>query len=84
MKYLLILPLIAACSTAPTIQTVVQRVEVPISVPCATPMPIEPLYCFNTLQSTDDIFVKVRCLLSDRKLSLGYESELSISLRSCK
>ena len=79
---------LAACTTVPTepavdVKTV--KVEVPIAVKCKTPTPVPPKYCFpGSLQKSDDIFIKTRCLLSDRKKSLAYELELSTALDTCK
>lgn len=82
MKYLLPLILLTGCATSP--QVVTQRVEVPIATACKTETPIVPDYCFSKLTKDMDIFDKTKCLLSDRKLSQGYETELSVALESCK
>ena len=85
MKYLLTLPLLlVACASQPTIKVETQKVEVPIAIACKTPTPPAPNYCFSSLKQQDDIFVKARCLLSDRLQSLGYEAQLSTVLESCQ
>ena len=85
MKHLLPIILLTGCATTPpAMQLVTQRVEVPISVPCATATPLAPDYCFKKLTTADDIFNKTKCLLSDRQLSIGYETELTAALQSCK
>lgn len=85
-KILLILTLmLAGCaSTEPTIKVVTQKVEIPIAVQCKEELPTPPNYCFSKLTEQSDIFEKTKCLLSDRYLSLGYESELVAKLIACK
>ena len=76
---------LSACATTPPpgIQVQVQKVEVPVSVPCKVNIPSIPLYNFDKLNINDDIFLKEQALLSDRLISLGYESELLAALNSC-
>ena len=77
--------MLAACASTPVApKTVIQTIEIPVAMPCAQEVPQIPLFCFPALTDQDDIFVKVRCLLSDRKLSLGYETELLAKLKACK
>jgi len=75
--------LLAGCNTAPT-KVEVQEVKVPIAIPCKTEVPQAPQYCFNGITANNTIFEKTRCLLSDRELSLGYQTELLAALLSCK
>ena len=76
--------LLSACATPePGIKVVVQRVEVPIAIPCKAAIPELPKYNFDLLTTSDDIFTKNKALLSDRLLHLGYEHELSVALISC-
>lgn len=74
------------CATPPppVIQTVIQRVEVPIPIPCKAETPAKPDFNFDKLKEEDSIFDKVKSLLADRKLSEGYQRELSAALESCK
>lgn len=83
MKYLLLALVLTGCA-APVITPTVQKVEVPIAVACTTPTPAPPELCRPSLMAADDIFVKVRCLLSDAKLHEAYEAELAAALASCK
>ena len=77
--------LLSACATdGPVIKTVVQKVEIPISVPCKTIIPTQPSFSFDQLMVNQDIFDKTRVLLADRELHLGYEAELLAALKSCK
>lgn len=77
--------LLGGCvTTNPVIQTVIQRVEIPISVPCKTETPVAPEFNFDKVTEEQDIFEKVRALLADRILHKAYETELSAALKSCK
>jgi hypothetical protein len=76
--------LLSACATTdPVINTVVQKVEVPIAVPCEAEVPVRPDFNFDKLTPEQDVFEKTRALLADRKLHLGYETELLAALNSC-
>ena len=85
---LLIIPLfliLTACQTAPpVIKVVTNRVEVPIAVPCTQEAPPIPDFCFEKIALDSDIYIQVRCLLSDRKLSKGYEVDLLAKFNACK
>jgi hypothetical protein len=90
MQTKLLLSLLAAfalvgCATTkePVITTVIQKVEVPISVPCKVEMPPPRDYNFNKITAEMDIFEKVQALLADRRLHLGYEAELKATLGTC-
>lgn len=78
-----ILSLTACATTDPIINTVTQTVEVPIAVPCKATVPSTPDYNFPKLKQSQDIFDKSKVLLADRKLHLGYETELLAALNSC-
>lgn len=85
-KLFLILALtLAGCATTePVIKVVTQTVEVPVAVACKQETPIVPDYCFSKLQDTSDIYDKTKCLLSDKALSIGYETELLAKFNACK
>lgn len=76
---------LAGCATTqePAINTVIQKVEIPISVPCKATIPTKPDFNFDKITSDKDIFDKTKALLADRKLHLGYEGELLTSLTAC-
>jgi len=75
---------LSACATdGPVINTVVQKVEVPVAVPCKATVPAAPNLTFDKLSPEQTIFEKTKALLSDRKLQLGYEAELLAALNSC-
>jgi hypothetical protein len=68
----------------PGIEVQIQRVEVPIEVPCKATVPAVPSWNFDKLTTANDIFTKDQYLLADRELHLGYEKELLAALRSCE
>lgn len=76
---------LVGCATTrePTINTLIQKVDVPIAVSCKVDMPVKPVYNFSKLGTDADIFDKIKALLADRKLSQGYELEMETALNSC-
>lgn len=77
--------LLTACATPePAVKVVIQRVEVPIAVPCTIETPVKPKYNFSSLTEEQDIFDKTKATLADRQLSAGYEKELEAALKACK
>lgn len=87
MKNLLLLPIIgvfAACATTdPTIDVIIQKVEVPVYMPCQVEIPAIPEFNFDKLSIDENIFNKTKSMLADRKLHLAYEQELLVALQSC-
>lgn len=77
--------LIMGCATAPepAVKVVIQRVEVPVEIPCKAVMPATPGLNFGSLSPEQDIFEKVRALLADRQLSIAHSAELAAALNSC-
>lgn len=77
---------LASCATQrePVINTVIQRVEIPISVPCKVDTPALPEFNFDKLTEESNIFDKVKATLADRMIREAYEEELRIALSSCK
>jgi hypothetical protein len=77
--------MLSACATPePIIKTEIQTVKVPVPIPCATEIPLKPDFNFDKLSLDKDIFEKVKALLADKSLHLGYEKELLTALKSCK
>jgi len=76
---------LSACATAPqpAVKTVIQRVEIPIAVPCNAVVPAQPAFGFGSLLESQPLFDKVQILLMDRELHLGYEVLLLGALNSC-
>jgi hypothetical protein len=78
--------LISGCATLDKgpVRVEIQTVNVPIAIACKADTPAVPDYSFGQLKQSNTIFEKVRSLLADRVLSLGYETELVAALQSCK
>jgi hypothetical protein len=76
---------LSGCATKePTINTVIQKVEIPIAVPCKVETPVRPEFNFDKLSVDQDLFEKTRALLADIKLHIAYETELRAALKSCQ
>lgn len=85
---LLILVMIIAltgCASGPppVMAPLIQKVEVPIAVPCKVIVPKPPEFNFNKLTTEQDIFEKTRAILADIRLHFAYEAELLGALNSC-
>lgn len=75
---------LSACAfDKPVIQTVVQKVEIPIAVPCKADIPDTPIFFFDSLTVDKDIFEKNKVLLADRELYKAYSAALLTALKSC-
>ena len=87
MKHILLIlfiTVLAGCTTLPPVVDVkTQTVEIPVAVVCNAVIPPAPLYNFDKATKSTDVFDKVKDLLADRKLSLGYQAELLSALSSC-
>ncbi len=81
----LIIVSLAGCATGPppVLAPLIQRVEVPIAIPCKTTIPKRPNFNFDSLTTEQDIFEKTRALLADIRLHFAYETELLGALNSC-
>ena len=73
---LLMLPALAACSTNP----VIERVEVPVPVPCRVTLPNPPAACTPRSEGRAEW---LRCALADATARNGYQSELEAALKAC-
>lgn len=73
-----------ATTTPPGINTIIQKVEIPIAVICKAEIPTRPDFNFDKLSPDQDIFDKSKAALADRRLYSGYETELLAALKSCK
>ncbi len=71
-----VLALISGCSTVPP------DTKIPIPVQCKTEEPEPPSYRY--LPPYTNVFDAVKDLLGDRELSIAYQKELLVSLKSCK
>lgn len=77
--------MLSACASgpAPVLAPLIQKVEIPIPVPCKVDVPKKPDFNFNNLTQEQDIFEKTRAILADIRLHFAYETELLAALNSC-
>lgn len=82
---LTLLVFLSACASGPppVMAPLIQKVEIPIPVPCKVDIPQKPKFNFNSLTTEQDIFEKTRAILADIRLHFAYEAELSAALNSC-
>lgn len=74
---------LAGCATRePEVRTV--RVEVPVQVPCRTPVISVPAFAATGLKKADSLEAKVRALLAERRQRIGYEKELAAAAEACQ
>ena len=84
MRYLLMvlaLVLAGCAGTEPEVRTV--RVDVPVLVPCKTKAVAVPSWAAQGLKKNDNLEVKVRALLAERRQRIGYERQLVAAISSC-
>jgi hypothetical protein len=74
--------LAAACAT-PHERVVVQKVSVPVAVPCKVTLPDKPAYAADTVSLDGSIFDLVQALLIDRETRKAHEAELEAAAKSC-
>lgn len=79
MKYFVLVAVLSGCSTT---QPPPIEVKIPVPIKCQTPDPKEPTYRFSPPYTS--IFDATRDLIGDREVSVAYENELRIALKSCK
>jgi hypothetical protein len=77
--------MLSACASgpAPVLAPLIQKVEIPIPVPCKVDIPKAPEFNFSKLTTEQDIFEKTRAILADIRLHFAYETELLAALNSC-
>ncbi|MCL8306344.1 hypothetical protein [Pseudomonas putida] len=75
---------LAGCATKPSPQAQYVRVEVPVQVPCRAPEVAVPVWVAAGLRKTDNLEVKVRALLAERRQRIGYEKQVQAALSACK
>ncbi|GGU54041.1 hypothetical protein GCM10009504_08690 [Pseudomonas laurentiana] len=66
----------------PEIRTV--RIEVPVQVRCRAPDVVLPLWAAAGLKKGDNLEVKVRALLAERRQRIGYEKQLIAAASACR
>ncbi|MNM47310.1 hypothetical protein D3C81_582730 [compost metagenome] len=74
---------ISGCAgrTEPQVQYV--RVEVPVQVPCRALNVEVPSWAAAGLKKGDDVELKVRALLAERRQRIGYERQLVSAVTAC-
>lgn len=80
-KYILILTMLAGCSTA--IPSVV-KVNIPIGVPCKTEFIAPPVFTVDALPIGSNIWDQMAALRADRILRQGYEQQLQAAINACQ
>lgn len=80
MKYLIIA--LAVLATGCAHNQSVPEVLIPVPMPCKTAEPNQPTYRFTPPYT--NVFDATRDLMGDREVSLAYENELRVALKSCK
>jgi hypothetical protein len=75
---------LAGCAGKVESQVQYVRVEVPVQVPCRAPEVAVPYWIAAGLSKTDNLEVKVRALLAERRQRIGYERLLEAAVDSCK
>lgn len=74
---------LAGCAgREPEVRTV--RVEVPVLVPCKTKTVAVPPWAATGLKKSDNLEVKVRALLAERRQRIGYERQLVAAVTACQ
>lgn len=75
--------MLAGCAARePEVRTV--RVEVPVLVPCKTKTVAVPSWAAQGLSKSDNLEVKVRALLAERRQRIGYERHLVAAISACQ
>ncbi|MEQ6495476.1 hypothetical protein [Pseudomonas aeruginosa] len=86
MRVVLMLVMVALAGCAgqvePEPRTV--RVDVPIAVPCRAPAVEVPAWAAAGLMKSDDLQMKVRALLAERRQRIGYEAQLLAANQACQ
>lgn len=69
-------------SRTPEVRTV--RVDVPVLVPCKTKEVAVPPWAAQGLKKSDNLELKVRALLAERRQRIGYERQLAAAVEACR
>ncbi len=75
---------LAGCASSPEVITRTIEVKVPVSVPCKAPAVERPQFAFDRVSKNDDVYVKGRALLVERKQRQSYEQSLEAALAACQ
>lgn len=69
---------LAGCQTLP------QRVEVPMPVPCRVEIPLPPAWATGSLAPDAGIWDQVKALLAELEQRKGYEAKLEAAAKACQ
>lgn len=73
--------LLAGCTSAPP---ALQRVEVPVMVPCVGEVPARPTYEFDRLPASSTDGELILALARDWTRGRKYEGELEVAIAGCR
>lgn len=82
MRAAIALLFLAGCAT--TKLPDVQRVEIPVPVPCKVAVPARPDFAVDHLEIGSGIWRQMQALRAERLQRQGYEIELEAALQSCR
>lgn len=74
----------AGCASAPQVITQTKTVEVPIAVPCRSPVVVRPAWALDRVDPGADLYTKGRAALAELEQRAGYEALLEAALLSCR
>lgn len=80
MRAALLCLLLAGCATAPR----VERVEIPVPVPCRVQVPEAPVWATASLAPDAGIWDQAKALLAERQQRMAYEAKLEAAARACQ
>lgn len=78
----LLLSALAGCSTSSVYKPV--TIEVPVAVPCQTPVISHPVWPTEDLTDKSTLFEQVRALLAERELRQSYETKMEAAVSACR
>lgn len=83
MRAAVVLMALALAGCAGKERLVIQKVSVPVSVPCKVKVPERPTYATESMDLDASIFDKVKALLAEREQRKAREAELEAAAKSC-
>lgn len=73
--------LLTGCGTIT--RTVIEKIEVPLPIPCNIVPPQKPVMPFSETGPSEDIFDNVKRLLAEIQERIGYEVQLEAAIKAC-
>lgn len=84
LSLILVIALLSGCSLFPR-RVEVQRVEIPVQVPCNAPEVSRPSMAFDDLAKTDkSLYENVSLLLAQNYNLKGYATQLEAAVSACR